>query len=231
MDDGGLLFWLIILAVAVLQGIGQRKKKAGQVGRRPPGGPGPRPVPGPPAGGEVGGRASTTVATPREGQKPGERASSEGMIPAEVWEEILGLARGQPAPAEVEEAAPVEFPSGPGEVRAEETRVRIRGVEGGEREGLPRAEETVPADASRAPREPPPDRPLPESHGADAPLHTTKPGEYQKRLGFQGPVAAAAGPAPAHGVRNELFGTGSPEELRKAIVLKEVLGPPKSLRE
>jgi len=32
-------------------------------------------------------------------------------------------------------------------------------------------------------------------------------------------------------IREDLFGSGSPEELRKAIILKEVLGPPVGLRD
>jgi hypothetical protein len=35
----------------------------------------------------------------------------------------------------------------------------------------------------------------------------------------------------ARAARSPLFGDGSVEELRKAIILKEVLGPPLSLRE
>ena len=92
MDDGGLFFWLIIFGVAILQAVGQKKKKTrGPVGKAPapprPGRPPgelaetTRPT-GEPAGG---GRAEDRTGKPR--------GSSEGMVPSEVWEEILGLAR------------------------------------------------------------------------------------------------------------------------------------------
>ena len=206
MEDG-LFFWLIIMAVAVLQGIGARKKKAGQQGKKPgmPGQKSPASGQTPPPPGQTppppGQSPQTPGQRPRlpaasrparasipQGEGAEEGGSSEGMIPSEVWAEILGLARGDPQPAEAE----VESEPEP---------------------------DLVPAP-----------RPFPTSHGAGAVLHETEPAAFESRLAVSRLPASEPGSEEKGRVRAKLFGTGSPRELRKAIILQEVLGTPVGLK-
>ncbi|NNM05114.1 MAG: hypothetical protein HKO65_08435 [Gemmatimonadetes bacterium] len=222
MDDGGLFFWLIIFAVAVLQGIGQRKKKSGQkpgplAGQGGPGSPRPRPAQRRP---ESPSEAST-LATAQKPRQGGTDKSSEGMIPSEVWEEILGLAQGKPP--KPKPSPPVLRDEDPGPARSEEPQPP--------RERPSSERERAPMVARRETRPAPREREFPKSHGAGAALHETEPSDVASRL----PVAAGpeerAGGEKAASPRSRLFGDGSPEELRKAIILKEVLGSPLALRE
>lgn len=218
--DEGLFFWLIIIAVVVLQGIGKKKRKAGQPGQEPPGSPGPRTAP---PGDQEGVTASTassrpTVASPRPGQDAAERRSSEGLVPADVWAEILGLARG-----ETQRAEPEPEPEAP--LPAEAAPVPWA------REERPREERPAAAVARREGPPPPVVRSFPTSHGADAVLYQTKTGDYESRLAVSRTSILESEPGEGRGVRAGLFGSGSPKDLRKAIILKEVLGPPLSLRE
>ena len=151
-----------------------------------------------------------TMASPQTGQGDGEEeptgVSSESMLPGDVWAEILGLARGEPRRAEPEAPSPP-----PSEVEP----VPIsRGED--PRERMPREESS---------------RDFPASHGAEAALHESRRTDFESRLAitrtpFSDPKAGVG-----RGVRAGLFGSGSPEELRKAVILKEVLGLPLSLRE
>jgi hypothetical protein len=78
-------------------------------------------------------------------------------------------------------------------------------------------------------------RAFPTSHGAEAVLHESKRSDFESRLAITRtpfPDSKAGGNrGGGEGVRAGLFGSGSPEELRKAVILKEVLGLPLSLRE
>jgi len=212
VEDGGLFFWLIIMAVAVLQGIGQRKKKAGQKPGVGTGPPRPRPDQRPeqalpkPASNSTGASASQELSQ-------GKAKSSEGMIPAEIWDEILGLAQGRPPRAEPDPGPP-----------AEEIPISVPREEG------PR--ETSPATvvARRESRPPPEERAFPSSHGAEAALHKTDPSDVESRLAVSTPPLPAAGRGGSRRVKAELFGDGSPEDLRKAIILQEVLGEPLAFR-
>jgi hypothetical protein len=149
------------------------------------------------------------------------------MIPADVWEEILGLARGTPkgrraqrAPTEDVEEAP------PPEVEELASRERERRVP---REREPGRDSPSPM-VSRSDRVPA-DRKFPRSHGADAILYSEKPalarsGQRAPRdPEYQDVESSAAS------VRAELFGGGTLKELRKAIVHQEVLGKPVALRD
>ena len=196
--DEGLFFWLIIAAVLVLQAIGQKRKKPGQPGQKPPGPAGPRP--GQPGGqGRVTATSRSPMAPPRPVQDGEGSGSSEGMIPGDVWAEILGLARGEPRQDDP------EIP-------------------------LPSEERPAASSARREERSPLEERPFPTSHGADAVPHQSKPADFKSR------IAVSSAPfelerEETREVRTMLFGSGSPAELRKAFILKEVLDPPPSLRE
>ena len=212
--DEGLFFWLIIIAVAVLQGIGQKKKKPGQPGQKQPQGQDlPRPIP---TAEKERVTASSRPLPPSPGgggRRVQEADSSESMIPSEIWEEILGMARGEPRRAEPPPPPEAETPWA---------------LEERPRKGRPEA-----AVARRGEPPPPEERSFPTSHGADGAIHGTKPADFKARLALsrasteEGEKEEATPPE----LRKALFGSGSSKELRKAIILKEVLGPPMALRE
>ena len=123
-------------------------------------------------------------------------------MPGDVWAEILGLARGEPRRA---------APEPPSEVAP------------------------VPMSREEEPQEERPweERPMafPASHGAEAVLHKSKRSDFESRLAITRTPSPESKAGRGEGVRAGLFGSGSPEELRKAVILKEVLGLPLSLRE
>jgi len=132
------------------------------------------------------------------------------MIPSDVWEEILGLARGKPRRPEPE-PDPVAESSYEADPRYEEE-----------------ASRQVTQDWERPQPKP---RAMPSSHGAGAVHHRTAAGDVESRLGVVASPLPGTGKEGGDGVRQELFGSGSAEELRKAIILREVLGRPLGLRE
>jgi hypothetical protein len=215
--DEGLLFWLIIIAVAVLQGIGQKKKKPGQPGpKQPQGPPGPSPIP--PAERKRVTASSRPTPSSAGGGRQGieEAGSSESMIPSEIWEEILGLARGEPRRAEPAPPPPPETET-------------PWALEERPRKGRPAAAVARRRDPAVVPEE----RSFPTSHGADGALHATRPADFKARLALSRtstPEAEEEEAKPPE-LRTVLFGSGSSKELRRAIILKEVLGPPMALRE
>jgi len=235
--EGGpeIIFVLLFIAFSVLEGIG-RKRKAQQKG---PGKPkGSRPV-GTASPEEIGGREREPTPSGRGGAtargtgavgRPSQAGGSEGMIPKDIWEEILGLARGtarDPArgepppeavrpPPRVEDETLEEIP--PFEARTLEPLYVDRGVPGSQpRRGGDRGggRGAVPARGGKAP-------PLPAKAAKGGavtlpvPLPPAKAG------------AARKGQSPK---MRELLGSGSVEDLRKAFILTEVLGPPLGLKE
>jgi len=205
--DSGILFLLIFFVFAILQGIGQKRKQAGGLGQPPPTGTREDGAPG--QGGErsqaasreraEAGRRERVQVASRERAEAGRRErvqvtprpkqperSSEGLIPGEIWEEILGLAGGGPVPPK-----PVEEP------------VSSRTPPAKSREGAVRRK---PSSASVLRKAAPPVTPVKSELAEDD-------SRFRKS------------------VREGLFGDGSTRELRKAMVLKEVLGPPLALRE
>jgi len=215
--DEGLVFWLIIVAVAVLQGIGRKKRKAGQPGQKPPSLPQTRSAP-PQAQERVTASSRPTQVSSRPEEDDGGDESSEGMIPQDVWAEILGLARGDPRRDEPEASPQPEAPlPESGEDRS--------------REESPREERPAASVLHRETRASPAPRPFPTSHGANAALHQTRPENFESRLALPRPPPPESQRGGARDVRAGLFGDGSPRELRKAIILKEVLGAPLGLRE
>jgi len=74
-------------------------------------------------------------------------------------------------------------------------------------------------------------RDFPASHGAEVALHESKRSDFESRLAITRTPLPDLKAEGGGGVLAGLFGSGSPEELRKAVILKEVLGLPLSLRE
>jgi hypothetical protein len=233
MDGGALIYILIFVVLVVLQGIGQKRREAERKGR--PAQSRPDAPPAPPQGEER--------PLPRRRDA---RESSEGMIPSEVWEEILGLARGKPqSPAPAGASAKTRAPSsmGPGTPSsgAPATRPsrspatlppRSPGKGVGEEEirihRPPGSLEEIPSFEARSLEKVEARRAEVSAKRAPSPPQRVRPTEgivlARSRLGRR---RSAQG----REIRRELLGSGSAEELRRAMVLSEVLGPPLSLRE
>jgi hypothetical protein len=224
-----VIFVLIFIAFSILEGVGRKRKtqQKGAPGKAPS--PGPRPAPRPsrePAetGAPVPDRGSVSRA---EGAGQG---SSEGLIPKDVWEEILGLARGTaPAPRQADPAPDLPEPR---PRREDETLEEIHPFE---------ARTLEPVDFEDERQVSRPERlPVPAGTSPTKGLAARK-GSGLKRSGAKAVAAAKARmPGSAEpsgkrsvgtGVRADLLGDGSPENLKKAIILREVLGPPLGLRE
>lgn len=212
---GQFIFIAIIIALTLVDGAARRKKRQGRgpdgLPPRPPERPKPRSAQGP--------RTTSGPAPRPPSTGPDEaEATSEGLIPADVWQEILGLARGEPQTPD-----PASAPGRPPDASSSG--------------GTP--EETLPPDRSRDPlpeadTEPPPAR---------GPIFRPDPGLLETRPATpmppplvasvpSAPVAAASrAPTGGRNLRIDLFGGVSAGDLRKAVILKEVLGLPVSLRE
>jgi hypothetical protein len=214
----GLFFWLILIAVAVLQGIGQKKKKPGQQLPRPkPRGQRPEAQDG----------SREAGADPGEDPSSGEGGSSEAMIPADIWEEILGLARGTPKGRTAQRTPSEEMA---GTLPAEMGGGAPEGMEESvSREMEPRWDPTSPA--APRPKGAPTGRRVPPDRGANSVLRPPEPSKSQSGVGVLPDSDRREGESRVQSVRAELFGSGTLRELRKAIVHQEVLGRPVSLRE
>jgi len=228
----GLFIVLLFIAFSVLEGVG-RKRKGQQKGApgepaapRPTDAPSPGPRPIPPRSPSRPGDAQRPGASTRGGmptaQGPagagrGEQGrASEGLVPKEIWEEILGLARGEPPKPRPVEPGPGSAPSPRPPRQEAETLEEIPPFE---------ARSLEPLEVDR-------DRPSSREERRPALRESSSP----QRTGA---LAASGGKAPLSArkgrggvkLKEDLFGDGSPEDLRKAIILTEVLGPPLGLRE
>jgi len=229
-DFSGLIFVILFIAFSVVEGIG-RKRKAQQKG-----GAAQKPAPrtretasprrqsaaaGPPA----------PVSQQQGGQQvPAKDGGSEGLIPKEIWDEILGLARGAPPGPQ---KAPTGTATPPRLERREETLEEVDPVEVRTLEPLDVQDERLTPGRERAPFDP-------ETYARDRPRSpdtaialrssgkeavATARGRTQRQADPEGGIGQG------HPLRGELFRDGSPAELRRAIVLSEVLGPPVGMRE
>jgi cell division protein FtsN len=235
-----ILFLLIFFIFAVLQGIGQKRRQAERQGQLPPTGEGegdaptgdrerisPRPRERP--------RVEPSQRTPtrsRETDRPPlrERApapayerpggtqqpregatSSEGLVPKDIWEEIMGLARGElETPKPPRQPEPSRTPPPPKE---------------------PAWEEVAPRRVATPAPSPRPSAAAPTTKPPAAAAASTPKRPPRRPLSPVFEEGAVSVPRERSRVREELFGDGSPEELRRAIVLREVLGPPLAFRE
>ncbi len=230
----GVVFVLVFIAFSILEGIGRKRKAQEQKGgvdgaskprtreTRPPleaGSPGSTPA-------GASGTGSSVEARKTPGGK-GTAEGSEGLIPKDVWEEILGLARGtppaprRPEPSPDRDAAPVARREG-------ETLEEVLPVEARSLEKLHVEHHRVSerADMATSPT------------GVEASKGLGPRGGAQgkgRRAGAQGagPVTAPAQRRRMAGcrLRRDLFGRGAPEDLRRAVILSEVLGPPVAMRD
>ncbi len=223
-----LLFVIIFIVFSVLEALG-RKKKAGRTGT---GAPGPRPRRSPREASE-GPAASRKSAEGDEG--------SQGLIPEDVWEEILGLARGTPPEIEREEREEPDsrhpgrpLPDPEGQTLEEIPPFEARSLEPLEPRPEPRRDAPAAPDIPRERVEMPP---VPGSRVESLPslAATEVGGDAEVGAGVDigslgATLAARRRPGPGR-LRRDLFRGGSVAELRRAVVLKEVLGPPVGLQE
>lgn len=230
---GELIFVLIFIAFSVLEALG--RKKGAQRKRGPGQSPGPEPRrererEGIPKAREAG--ASSRPPSGREGEGP---ASSEGLIPEDIWEEILGLARGTP------QKGPESRPQSEPEARTDMAGRELPSSQ-------PDSVEEIPPFEARTlePLEPrsEPNRGLPDPSGSRAglPAVDVPPPPKSKIKGVPSLAASEIGTGPGvkarptrkpkgGRVRQEIFGDGSREELQKAVILREVLGKPVGMEE
>lgn len=223
----GLVEFLIIgvfVALTMIEGAGRRKKR---LGKGPTGKTRPRPrtatrAPRPPPMPE---EASTTRTAPaKRGATGAEDETSEGLIPSDVWEEILGLARGEPEKAKT--------PSKPADELGSAESDRVGRPEPRPREERPQPEPRAvrPEPRPREPRpEPKPREPRPAVAATHPPRQALR--ETAPAFGSTGQEDGIGQEKGKRGLREEIFGGVSSQHLRRAIVLKEVLGPPVTLRD
>jgi hypothetical protein len=234
-----VIFVLIFLAFSILEGVG-RKRKAQERKERGEGAPLP-PSREPRAPGQTP-SADRSTASPREGAgrvpvatgrgaAGADAGTSEGMIPKDVWEEILGLARGTPSSSGKPDPGPDQS-GAPQPRREDETLEEIPPFEARSLEPLyvehdrvtQRSRDMVTTGTSG-----------PESLASKGPRGGGRgKGRGTAALG----MSQASAPAATHRrriggsrLREDLFGEGAPEDLRRAVVLREVLGPPVAIRD
>ena len=229
-----LIFVLVVVVFSVLDGVG-RKKKAEREGA-------PGPVPGPQrrsaqdreavARGGAADRADTSQ--PSQPVPTPEPTTSEGIIPEDVWAEILGLARGtppKPEPMRGEEPAeePVEESSWSSGGREHQVSGEIPDFEALSMESLKARPEGLHAEPDRSGGRSVPSRKVREAASATEALRVSA--LTAKAPGRVGQARPESVRGRGGKVRRELFGTGSTDELRKAIILQEVLGLPVGMKE
>jgi hypothetical protein len=151
-------------------------------------------------------------------------ASSESMIPADIWEEIAGLAR----EAKVELPAPAPRPR-PGQLPRPQPSQPRRVPEGRKPAAKPPAR---PRPYAPPPRIPPAPARLPDVEGRpDHAVHLSHAGygtdPSERAASAQDALRPLAQPvnADATAVRAQLRGQGA-SALRQALILHEILGPP-----
>jgi hypothetical protein len=229
---GELIFVLIFIGFSILEGVGRRRKAQQKKGGAPerPSAPRQR-VPQRPHRDRVEPTAGTVDADrPPAPVRDGKLEGSEGLIPQDVWDEILGLARGsKPEPRRPAERPEPHPPTrsadeGDGALHTSEARsLEPLNVEDGRMVSRPERA-VVLAGTEEAAR--PPARP------SSTDLQASGAKAVAAAKGKRHSVVAEVGMSPAGGFRaRNLFLEGTSEDLRKAIILTEVLGSPVSMRE
>jgi hypothetical protein len=205
----GLFIVLLFIAFSVLEGVGRKRKGQQKAAPGEPAAPGPTDA--------SSSRPAPTPSRSPAGAGRGEQGrGSEGLVPKEIWEEILGLARGEPPKPRTAAPGPPPRPPRP------------------EAETL---EEIPPFEArSLEPLEVDRDRPPPRERGREQDRPARSGSGYSKALTPREPsspqrTGALAASGRGRKLKGDLLGDGSPEDLRKAIILTEVLGLPLALRE
>jgi hypothetical protein len=208
-----LIFVLIFIVFSVLEGMGRKKKaqRQGGAGMVPPSRPRSDQREG-----ETGSVPETVVASVAapSADSTTEPDASEGVIPEDVWSEILELARGTPPPTPAPEPKPPEEPV---EESSWDRGIREAQLVEERPETQVTSLESLEARTDVAQVMPDRDRVSPSS----------------EKIPAQRVAVPLLGKARSSGssALQELFGDGSVKELQKAIILQEVLGPPVGMKE
>lgn len=225
---GELIFVLIFIGFSILEGVGRRRKAQQQKGGAPERPPAPRQkVPQRPRPDRVEPTARTAgPSSPPTQGRDGKPEGSEGLIPQDVWDEILGLARGsRPEPSSPEPRTPTRrADEGDGALHTEEAR-SLEPVNVEDERPVSRPERAVVLAGTEGAA-------LPPARRSSTDLQTAGAQAVAAAKRKRHPVSAEGGVSPGGGFRaSDLFPEGTSEELRKAIILTEVLGPPVGMRE
>ncbi|MBI4546078.1 MAG: hypothetical protein HY703_12840 [Gemmatimonadetes bacterium] len=239
MDDlfAILIFVFIFVIGPLLQSRARKKKSRAQPPQRPrtiERAPGPRPaeweadeadaetpgwVPAPAAPGPSPETARPYGRAARGGQPP---PAAADMIPDELWELLTGERR-RPTPAPTPTGpGRLESAESPEEAEAEEWGIDAEEVPAGEEV----AEEVLREEAQSLEEIPAPAQPVIVSLEELAPP-AQRHAAFHSRLDQSAPLTLAPRPRPS--ARRRILRSGGRDDLRRAILLREVLGPPKAL--
>ncbi|MDP2955683.1 MAG: hypothetical protein Q8N53_04620 [Longimicrobiales bacterium] len=257
-----LIFVGIIVLFSILEAVARKKKQAqGQgegVPEAPDRGPGvrvPRPRPAPTQGtvprsydddtsfdeaakgdeSRMRPEPAAERAAPLGQEEAVTRTSSEGLIPAELWEEIQVLARGG-LPREQESPQPVP-PRTPAPARGTKPPARRPAPAAATRKTAPasRTGTQTPSRAARKPAQPTvpgPEAPATAEGTPDHPVHLSHAAYGTPVVGRAGSAERVVGrPVAAHDSLRRMLVGGGRAPLRQAMILQDVLGPPVSLRD
>ncbi|HEX7089067.1 MAG TPA: hypothetical protein VF192_02960 [Longimicrobiales bacterium] len=239
MDDLGSLLVLAFVVWSVLGSVLGRGRTQAPPRRGAPPRPRPRSEHAPPPGAPPEPRHETTqargAALDQTGEEMAASTSAADMIPDELWEILTGEKR---------RPVVVRPPEAEGETRPAGTRAHVPDLEpdlGEDFEPEFGPEDVVGLDAEPAPVPVSEDRPLEvlrpagraeslEAEPVVVSLEAPLPSAAERHAAFHARIAGAA-VEPARGrVRSRIpVRLGGRSELRRAMILHEVLGPPKAL--
>lgn len=263
-----LIFIGIIVLFSVLEAIGRKQKeRQGEMGEEIPLPPPPRPrraerQPVPRSESAPEGSVPRSYdedaafdeapsfdekALPAGGAEKGPPTSSEGLIPADVWDEIQRMARGEPLPEPAPRPAPRRETPKPQPVpRGTEapTPFPAEGKKPGPRDRRPQRAPRAKLPTRTEPRPPAPIRGRAAEKASPAPplaLEEVRPDRAGHARHAELGTAVSGLPSGSLEVEGRRSGEGArlrkllsgagARDLRQAIVLSEVLGPPAALRD
>jgi hypothetical protein len=230
---GEFIFFAVLILFSILESIARKQKERVEGGERPPAPEAPRP--------SRPRRSERGVPDVQRGGERLEEDSSETLIPADIWEEIAGLASGRapqqgrraPGPGRRTPSPPSRrFPeSRPGNRLPERPATGTAWPEAESKEAL--NVERIEDEITRPVRTYTGLHPRPA--GQPHPVHRSHP-EFGMDPSEREPSRLTAsrreaGRESAKRVRAVLRGSRGADALREAVILREVLGPPAGLRD
>ncbi|MFQ5538031.1 MAG: hypothetical protein ACE5GJ_11360 [Gemmatimonadota bacterium] len=222
-----LIFVGLIVLFSILDAIARKKKKEQEEMRLPT----PEGTAGPEGADQGVGRSRSPEAEGREVRGREEAATSEGMLPQDLWEELEALARpgprSRPAPEPRSAPGPDSAPQ-PRPVPGAPSGPEVRPAPRTRPEPVQRPERRAPAPPSSPRRSPqPPARhPLHRAHSG----YGTRPAERAAPAPMPGSEPGAAKRAQEEILEVHAMLRARGGSRRQAMVLREILGPPVSMR-
>lgn len=222
------LFEILLIAFFVLIPVMEGVLKKNRTGT-PPGGTGPRSRPGTGSGGPARGRPERSGAAGPEATPPPGPAAD--MVPEDLWELLTGERR-RPAPGPVETLPEPSPAAGEGEQWSAEPPWGHEPAPPPTREPVPWMEAPVPVEP--VPVEPEPSWPEPvsleymgpEAYSLEQPL----PSPEVRHARFHEKIEARRRRPRPSSPASLIRSLTRPSGLRDAVVLAEILGPPKGLQ-